>query len=31
MSHKDWYVALTRATQSVKVLSPSQTLVFPQA
>ena len=31
MNHKDWYVALTRATQSVKVLSPRQTLVFPPA
>jgi len=28
MNHRDWYVALTRATLSVTVLSPRQTLVF---
>lgn len=30
MSRKDWYVALTRATHSVKVLSPKQRFMPPQ-
>ncbi|CAN7660755.1 AAA family ATPase [Phenylobacterium sp. LjRoot225] len=28
MNHRDWYVALTRASLTVKVLSPRQTLTF---
>jgi hypothetical protein len=27
MTNKDWYVALTRASRSIRVLAPSQALV----
>jgi DNA helicase-2/ATP-dependent DNA helicase PcrA len=27
MSNKDWYVALTRATKSIRILAPSESLV----